>query len=273
MRTTPTNAVEALICLPPLESVVQSEARSAAHRLWSLGGWSYLHPSWGHSSILMWLQQPDPIFNMGADVIRPAFNFEPKYRVTTLTREEWTKGTGIPPAIKGLDWFTDGSKMKDWTGPGVYGQSVGRRFSFSLGRYATVFQVEIYAFWHVFMKFNFRVDQRSMRVSALIVRRFWKFFRPSEQHLHWANGAKSRWMISLPGTWWGCIVSLDMLGYEVMRLLTNLQGTALFWGLLDLTRPWESLGRIYKKGLDVGWLTSIGYGGNVLVTPKDRLKS
>ena len=33
MRTTPTNVVEALICLPPLELVVLSEARSAAHRL------------------------------------------------------------------------------------------------------------------------------------------------------------------------------------------------------------------------------------------------
>ena len=52
MRTTPTNAVEAHICLPPLELVVQSEARSAAHRLWSLGCWSYLHPNRGHSSIL-----------------------------------------------------------------------------------------------------------------------------------------------------------------------------------------------------------------------------
>ena len=37
MRTTPTNAVEALICLPPLELVVRSEASSTAHRLWSLG--------------------------------------------------------------------------------------------------------------------------------------------------------------------------------------------------------------------------------------------
>jgi len=31
MRTTPTSAVEALICLPPLELVVRSEARTAAH--------------------------------------------------------------------------------------------------------------------------------------------------------------------------------------------------------------------------------------------------
>jgi len=43
--------------------------------------------------------------------------------------------------------------------------------------------------------------------------------------------------------------------------------------LSDLSRPWESLGRIYEVGLDVGWLTGIGYGGKVLVTPKDRLES
>ena len=61
-----------------------------------------------------------------------------------LTREDWTKAIGAPPAVKGLVWFTDGSKMREGTGAGVYGQSVGRRLSFSLGRYATVFQEEIF---------------------------------------------------------------------------------------------------------------------------------
>jgi len=133
MRTTPTNAVEALICLPSMDLVVQSEARSAAHRLWSLECWSYLHPTRGHSSILMQLHQSDPIFNMVADVMRPAYNFEPQYRVTMLTRVDWTKATAAPPAVKGLVWFTDGCKMREGTGAGVYGQSVGRRLSFSLG--------------------------------------------------------------------------------------------------------------------------------------------
>jgi len=91
----------------------------------------------------MQLQQSDPIFNMGVDVMRPAFNLEPKYRVTMLTREDWTKATGIPPAVKGLVWFTDGSKMRDGTGAGVYAQSVGRRPSSSLSRNATVFQAVI----------------------------------------------------------------------------------------------------------------------------------
>jgi len=134
MRTTPANAMEAIICLPSQDLVVQTEESSAAHWLWSLGGWSYLHPNQGHSSILMWLQESDPIFNMGVDVMRPAINFEPRYRVIMLTREDWTKGTGTPPVVKGLTWFTDGSKTGG-TGAGVYGQSVGRRLSLPLGRY------------------------------------------------------------------------------------------------------------------------------------------
>jgi len=62
-----------------------------------------------------------------------------------LAREDWTKGAGTPPAIKGLVWFTDGSKMREGPGAVVYGQSVGRRLSFSLGRYVTIFQAEIHA--------------------------------------------------------------------------------------------------------------------------------
>jgi hypothetical protein len=37
VRTTPTRAMEALICLLPLELVVQSEATTVAHHLWSVG--------------------------------------------------------------------------------------------------------------------------------------------------------------------------------------------------------------------------------------------
>ena len=57
--------------------------------------------------------------------MRPAYNYEPQYRITLLTGEDWTKATGAPPALKGLFWFTDGSRMKGRTGAGVYGQLVG----------------------------------------------------------------------------------------------------------------------------------------------------
>jgi len=49
----------------------------------------------------MRLQQSDPLFNVGVDIMRSAFNFEPKYRVTMLTREDRTKGTGTPLVVKG----------------------------------------------------------------------------------------------------------------------------------------------------------------------------
>jgi len=68
MHTTPMGTMETLTCLPPLDLVVQGEARSAAHRLWSLGYWSYLQPYQGLSSTLMRLQKTDPIFNTSVNV-------------------------------------------------------------------------------------------------------------------------------------------------------------------------------------------------------------
>ena len=273
MCNTPTNAVEALICLPPLELVVLSEARSVVHHLWSLGCWSYLHPSGGHSSILMRLQRSNPIFNMGVYVMRPAFNLEPKYRATILMREGWTKATGATPAVKGLVWFTDGSKMREGTGAGVYGQSAGRRLSFSLGRYATVFQAEIYAILACVYKIQFQnrlekyvsiCSDSQAALKALQAIRTSPLVHRCQKALNGISNQHAVWLY---------IISLDMLEYEVMRLPMILQGMAIFWGFLDLSWPWESLDEIYKKGLVVGWSTSIGQDGAVLVTPKDRLKN
>ena len=110
-RTTPIGAMEALVGLPPLDLLIQGEVRSAAHRLWSLGCCSYLHPRQGHSHILIRLQESDPIFNMRVDTMRPVYNLEPRYRVTMLTREDWTRSPGIFLWLRG----SFGSRM----GPGL----------------------------------------------------------------------------------------------------------------------------------------------------------
>jgi hypothetical protein len=120
LRTTPTGAMEALVGLPPLDLVIHGEARSTAHHLWSLGCWSYLHPKKEHSCIMTWLQQSDPIFNMRVDFMRPVFNLEPRYRVTMLTSEEWARCPGTPPMVKGLIWYTDGSKTVEGMGRGLW---------------------------------------------------------------------------------------------------------------------------------------------------------
>jgi hypothetical protein len=82
---------------------------------------------------------------MGVDVMRPVYNLEPRYRVTMLAREEWTRGPRTPPVVEGLIWFVDGSRTAEGPGAGVYGQSVNRRLSICLGKHATFFQAEVYA--------------------------------------------------------------------------------------------------------------------------------
>jgi hypothetical protein len=82
---------------------------------------------------------------MGVDIMKPVINLEHKYRVTMLTREERTRGPGTPPVVKGLIWFTDGSRTAEGTRAGVYGQSANRRLSIPLRKHATVFQAEVYS--------------------------------------------------------------------------------------------------------------------------------
>ena len=62
-----------------------------------------------------------------------------------LAREEWTRSPRTPPVVKGLVWYTDGSRTAEGTGAGVCGQSANRRLSIPLGKHATVFQAEVYA--------------------------------------------------------------------------------------------------------------------------------
>jgi hypothetical protein len=100
----------------------------------------------------MWLQKSDPTFNMGVDVTRPVFNLEPKYRVTVLTTEEWTRGHGTPSMVNGLVWFTNGSRTVEETWVGAYRQSVGIRLSLSLGKHATVFQAVVYTILGCFLE-------------------------------------------------------------------------------------------------------------------------
>jgi len=163
VSTTPTHAIEALTCLPPLELVVQGEVRMAAHRLWSLGCWSYLHSNRVHSIILKLLQLSDPVFNMGLDAMRPTYNLEPKYRVTMLTKENWTRGSGAPPEVKGLVCYTDGpvSLGKLWEEGSAFPWVDIQQHS--RPRYMLPLPVP--------MRFNLSVDRRNTVVYALIVKR------------------------------------------------------------------------------------------------------
>ena len=52
-----------------------------------------------------------------------------------LTIEEWTRGPGTPPVVKGLVWYTDGFRTAEGTGAGFYGQSANRKLYLSRKTY------------------------------------------------------------------------------------------------------------------------------------------
>jgi len=148
----------------------------------------------------MQLQRPDPIFNMEVDVMRPAFSLEPKYRVTMFTREDWTRGPGTPPVVKGLLWFTCESRMMEGTGTGVYGQSLGRSLSISQGMQATVFQAEVYDILACVYGLQMNAMPEKYINTGSDSQAALKALQAAKQCLHWYKGAKRCSMISLPST-------------------------------------------------------------------------
>ena len=135
------------------KSQSSGEARLAAHCLWSLGCWSYLNCNRGHGSILMWLQRSDLTFNMRVDVMMPAFNLEPKYRVTMLTTAKWTRWPGTA-VVKGLVWYAVGSRMlggnEGWSLWAIFGKKV--QYLSRKARYS--FPGQDMLPWPVLMKLN-----------------------------------------------------------------------------------------------------------------------
>ncbi|KAJ8914040.1 hypothetical protein NQ315_017559 [Exocentrus adspersus] len=73
----------------------------------------------------------DPILGMPTDIMVPKYSFKKNFEIRILDREEWNNG---PPITAQNMWYTDGSRIEQGAGAGIYG-----------GRYATVFQAEVAA--------------------------------------------------------------------------------------------------------------------------------
>jgi ribonuclease HI len=75
----------------------------------------------------------------------PRHVYDKLFTIRFPDRSEWEEG--FQPDIKGgLSWYTDGSKTNKGNGVGVYCYGTGRKLSFSLRQYITVFRAEVYAF-------------------------------------------------------------------------------------------------------------------------------
>ncbi|XP_020298080.1 uncharacterized protein LOC109862437 [Pseudomyrmex gracilis] len=118
MRTTPTEALEIALCIPPLNLTIISAASLTAYKLWCQEEWRNFRR--GHT--------------------RLGFLHKPSF---TLKHDRISRICQIQPGVQA--WFTDGSGVNGRFEAGIYCPGSNHRESFSLGKLATVFQAEVLA--------------------------------------------------------------------------------------------------------------------------------
>jgi ribonuclease HI len=141
MKSTPTAAMEVLLNLTPLDLLIMAEASMVLSRLHILKQPTV--PKTLSGLLTIWKNVGDPLFNMRLDYTIPVYRHSKIFSVI-IDRDYWRiKGPVFPEDA--LIWFTDSSRANSGTGSGVFGVRPNRSFSFPLGKFATVFQTEIYA--------------------------------------------------------------------------------------------------------------------------------
>ena len=109
--------------------------------------------------------------DMQSDHTIPVYHFSKIYKVI-IDVDYWrNKDPEFPEDA--LVWFTNGSRTDSGTGAGIYGVRPNRSFSFPLGKFASVFQNEIYAIINTHMK----TYEGLIRTSGFL------FFLIARQHL------------------------------------------------------------------------------------------
>ena len=144
MKSTPTAAIQMLLNLTPLDILIVAEARMALYRLHTL-----MQPSDSAAAAWMlsiWKNVKYHILAMRADHTIPVYNYSKILKVIIDVNYWRNKDPNFPEDA--LVWFTDGSRTESGTGAGIYGVRPNRNFRFTLGKFASGFQTEIYAILH-----------------------------------------------------------------------------------------------------------------------------
>ncbi|KAJ8961263.1 hypothetical protein NQ318_008947 [Aromia moschata] len=119
-------------------------AMRSAYRLTGLGHWIGEEQTTGHATIWNKATEHCPVLLMLQDSVEPTICPSPKLGIQIPSRDDWDN-TNNTICQNGIIWFTDGSKIGDKAGAGVYGKTTRTKLSFALGSCASVFQAEIYA--------------------------------------------------------------------------------------------------------------------------------
>ena len=138
LSTSPTEALNVLTHLLPLDLHIKTIATCSAVRLRDIGSWT-TRP-YGHSKILL---QGPPLLKNGSDYTVPDLNFKKGFTVRFPPRAEWSKGKVI--GRYDIEIYTDGSKMNCGVGAGFHSEPLNLSQSIRLPDYASVFQAELLA--------------------------------------------------------------------------------------------------------------------------------
>ncbi|XP_020297531.1 uncharacterized protein LOC109862048 [Pseudomyrmex gracilis] len=139
MRTTPTEALEVALCIPPLRLTVISAAKLTAYRLRCQGEWRDFGV--GHTR-LEFLHKPP--FTLKQNRIFRIRQVDKAFSINLTTRADWkNKNLQMQPGTHA--WFTDGSGANGCYGAGIYCPGSNHKECFSLGKLATVFQAKVLA--------------------------------------------------------------------------------------------------------------------------------
>lgn len=141
LRTTPRDALDAILYLLPPDLHIQYLATCSAVRLREMGHW--LTKPYGHSRILGTVDRElIPTFT---DYTIPKFELYKKFKVKIPTRKEWKEGNILRETDSVL--YTDGSKMDCGVGAGVFSESNNISKKYRLPDTSSVFQAEVLAIW------------------------------------------------------------------------------------------------------------------------------
>lgn len=137
-RTTPTDALNLILNLNPLELEIKKTAAMSASRLENYG--LFKRRSYGHCSILV-----NNIFGnvsmVENDKIIEYYDFDIPFETYFPNRDEWANNSVV--RLNEIGIFTDGSKTNSGVGVGVF-STQSTELSYKLGDDCTVFQAEVF---------------------------------------------------------------------------------------------------------------------------------
>ena len=141
MISTPTAAMEMLLNLTLLDLLIMVEARMALYRLHIFK--QPADPTIEAGLLSIWKNVSDPILDMRSNYTIPVYYSSKVFNIT-IDWDFWRNKDPVFPEGAPI-WFTDGSRANSGAGSGIFGLRPNRSLSFPLGKFATVFQTEIYA--------------------------------------------------------------------------------------------------------------------------------